>query len=68
MPQVVEEILEVIKVVPQERSSKRKVEQCDDVPEVEGEILEIFQDIPQKFNSGSIVKPQVAAKIHEVTR
>ena len=62
VPQFVEEILEVIKVIPQERESERVVEQIFDVPvlqvleeivdvpvsQVVEEILEVFKVIPQE--------------------
>ena len=40
MPQVVEEILEVIKVIPRERDSERIVEQIFDVP-----VLQVLVEI-----------------------
>ena len=81
MPQVVEEILEVIKVISQERESEFFVEQIFDVPvlqvleEIVEEILEVIKVIPQEWVSEFFVEqivdvpvPQVFEDIVEVAR
>ena len=79
MPQVVEEILEVIKVISQERESERIVVLIFDVPvlqvleeivvavsQVVEEILEVFKVIPQERVSEFFVEQVVDVPVPQV--
>ena len=50
VPQVVEEILETIRIIPQERVQQRTVEQVIDVrvPQVVEQVVEVVKIIPQE--------------------
>jgi len=61
VPQVVEEVIEVAKVIPQERVQQRTVEQVVDVPvpQIVEEILEQVVDVPV---------PQVVEEVVEIAK